>query len=156
MDIAANEVLVEVPILPITITIADSNGNINRIVTCSENLVSLQVATGEIWVPGSYNSDTHFINPITLKIENCISDKFKQFSKESGSWVYKQGAFQIASREVRDLRDSLLKETDWTQLADVVLPTYNKEAWLIYRQALRDISLQLGYPFNISWPTKPG
>lgn len=54
---------------------------------------------------------------------------------------------------VRSTRDTLLKESDWTQMPDVQLP--NKEAWAIYRQALRDITNQLD-PFNITWPTAPG
>lgn len=50
-------------------------------------------------------------------------------------------------------RQSLLFSSDWTQLPDVPLET--KQAWATYRQALRDITTQEGYPFNVIWPTKP-
>lgn len=52
----------------------------------------------------------------------------------------------------RNERDQLLKDSDWTQISDA--PT-NKEAWIIYRQELRDVTLQEGFPFNIVWPEKP-
>lgn len=54
---------------------------------------------------------------------------------------------------VRSTRDQLLKDSDWTQLPDV--PQSLKDAWAIYRQALRDITVQEGFPSNIVWPTTP-
>lgn len=53
----------------------------------------------------------------------------------------------------RSKRFSLLQESDWTQYNDVVLP--NKDEWAAYRQALRDITNQDGWPTNIVWPIKP-
>ena len=50
---------------------------------------------------------------------------------------------------VRAERDAKLAASDWTQLPDVPLAT--KEAWAVYRQALRDITNQPD-PFNITWP----
>lgn len=52
----------------------------------------------------------------------------------------------------RKTRDSLLSESDWTQLADSPV---NKEAWASYRQSLRDVPQQEGFPLNIVWPQKP-
>ena len=54
--------------------------------------------------------------------------------------------------EVRVLRNQLLTECDWTQLADISSET--KEAWTVYRQALRNITTQTN-PFSIEWPVKP-
>ena len=51
------------------------------------------------------------------------------------------------------LRHLLLTRSDWTQLPDV--PSETKEAWAAYRQALRDITKQTGYPYEINWPTVP-
>jgi hypothetical protein len=53
---------------------------------------------------------------------------------------------------IRERRDALIAETDWTQLPDVPLAT--KEAWAAYRQALRDITTQSD-PRSIVWPTPP-
>ena len=54
--------------------------------------------------------------------------------------------------EVRVLRNQLLSECDWTQLADISNET--KELWTSYRAQLRDITSQSN-PFSINWPVKP-
>lgn len=56
------------------------------------------------------------------------------------------------AKNARDTRDRLLSETDWTQVADAPV---NKAAWAAYRQALRDIPQQSGFPTSIDWPVKP-
>lgn len=63
-------------------------------------------------------------------------------------------AQRIANKadEIRSKRDLLLSQSDWTQLADV---SENKEAWSVYRQSLRDIPLQQGFPYNVIWPITP-
>ena len=53
----------------------------------------------------------------------------------------------------RFVRNQLLAESDWTQLPDV--PPSVKEAWASYRQALRDITQQPGFPAEVVWPTRP-
>lgn len=61
-----------------------------------------------------------------------------------------------ASRAIRERRDTLLARTDWKVLPD---SPYNTEALRTYRQALRDLSLQPGFPWNgpddpeCPWPT---
>lgn len=59
---------------------------------------------------------------------------------------------KIAWKEVRNKRDKLIAETDWTQLPDVSQDT--KQRYTEYRQALRDITEQAD-PLAISWPSKP-
>jgi hypothetical protein len=54
--------------------------------------------------------------------------------------------------EVRKERNRLLTASDWTQIPDC---TVDKQAWATYRQALRDITNQSGFPTNVTWPTKP-
>ena len=53
---------------------------------------------------------------------------------------------------IRETRNELLTECDWTQLADI--PSETKVIWSEYRQSLRDITSQTN-PFNITWPVKP-
>ena len=57
--------------------------------------------------------------------------------------------------KVRAQRDTLLQSCDWTQLPDVPLDTPTKEAWVLYRQQLRDVTSQSD-PYNIVWPVAPG
>ena len=53
-------------------------------------------------------------------------------------------------------RNHLLASSDWTQLPDVALTAEQKAEWAVYRQALRDVPAQAGFPENINWPTVPG
>lgn len=53
-------------------------------------------------------------------------------------------------------RDGKLASCDWTQLSDVPLAPEAKTAWAVYRQALRDVPQQVGFPTEITWPTPPG
>jgi hypothetical protein len=54
-------------------------------------------------------------------------------------------------------REVILRETDWTQLPDANknLTDEDKNLWLEYRQKLRDITQQPGWPENIDWPKRP-
>ena len=54
--------------------------------------------------------------------------------------------------QVRAERNTKLIESDWTQLADSVA---DKTAWATYRQALRDVPTQSGFPWTITWPETP-
>jgi hypothetical protein len=76
-------------------------------------------------------------------------------------WSYVDGVFtapadtrtdaEIAA-EVRTERDAKLVSSDWTQVADAPV---DQAAWATYRQALRDIPEQAGFPNTIDWPVAP-
>jgi hypothetical protein len=63
--------------------------------------------------------------------------------------------------EIRARRDTLLAESDWVvtkaieQNAQDGLGVQIPVVWLDYRQALRDIPQQPGFPDNVTWPTAP-
>ena len=57
------------------------------------------------------------------------------------------------AKSVRQQRGEKLKETDWTQVADAPV---DKALWAVYRQALRDVTTQEGFPWDITWPKEPG
>ena len=61
-----------------------------------------------------------------------------------------------AIASVKQRRDRLLSSTDWqvTKATETGQPV--PLPWLSYRQALRDITLQVGYPFTVIWPVLPG
>ncbi len=78
--------------------------------------------------------------------------QYHQFNYETGEWVdTRDTAFYEA--EARAKRLQLLSASDWTQLPDVPLAT--KETWATYRQALRDITDQPGFPVDVIWPASP-
>ena len=56
------------------------------------------------------------------------------------------------AEEVRTERNQKLTESDWTQLADAPV---DKTAWATYRQALRGIPTQSGFPYSVVWPDVP-
>lgn len=53
-------------------------------------------------------------------------------------------------------RNALLAESDWTQLSDAPFSVEQKAEWAVYRQQLRDLTDQTGFPESIMWPAKPG
>lgn len=72
-------------------------------------------------------------------------------AQEQAEYEARMDAERAAS--VRLGRNKKLADCDWTQLAD---STADKAAWATYRQALRDIPSQQGFPWNVTWPTEPG
>lgn len=140
------------------------SGEIARCGICNEIDFDAQAQTGQGVIEGYFTSNVAFVlnQKIVLYTEaqkltkskqpsyNCVWDNktFEWIDLRSG-----QQKFDEASASVKSVRNQLLAESDWTQIADV--PLSNKQEWSIYRQALRDIPEQPGYPFNVSWPSKP-
>ena len=65
--------------------------------------------------------------------------------------VASQEPERLAS-QIRQERNTLLADCDWTQVSDAPV---NQVAWQTYRQALRDVTSQEGFPYSVTWPTKP-
>lgn len=66
--------------------------------------------------------------------------------------VWTTELYPDADQRVRQHRNRLLSQSDWTQVQDSPV---DKEAWAAYRQELRDITLQEGFPANTVWPKEP-
>lgn len=66
----------------------------------------------------------------------------------------RQAYSDAAAKKVRVRRNTLLSDSDWTQVADAPVDT---AAWATYRQALRDITDHANFPYleEADWPTKP-
>lgn len=86
-------------------------------------------------------------------------EMFTEYTDENGdvqTVAAQKTAYDAANTAVRaaaerDKRNELLKETDHYALADVTMP----DAMKTYRQALRDVPQQAGFPSSITWPDKP-
>jgi len=73
-----------------------------------------------------------------------------EWAAEQAAWI--AGANARKSEEIRLERNAKLNATDWTQVADT---TADKTAWATYRQALRNVPTQAGFPNTVVWPVAP-
>jgi len=102
----------------------------------------------------------------SIKLTSCESVDYTKNVKEGipvkvdGEWtqvweITDATPEEIADRTkqqantVRSERDQKLEASDWTQVADAPV---NQAAWAEYRQALRNVPQQEGFPWNIIWP----
>jgi hypothetical protein len=84
--------------------------------------------------------------------------------QQSGKWVQSwdvvdmteaeiEERISVKAADIRAERNRKLAESDWTQLLDAPVA---KDAWAAYRQALRDITQQVGFPTSVEWSISPG
>ena len=76
---------------------------------------------------------------------------------ENGQFVaYDPATDPIATaaqaQSVRAQRNALLSACDWTQLDDAPV---DRATWASYRQELRDLTKQTGFPWSVAWPVAP-
>lgn len=114
-----------------------TTGYVIKTVTGSERLAQLNTKDGQAYIEGRVTE------PDKMVVDGEIVDRPKTEEE-----LYREAVGQVLMRRSAELNGS-----DWTQITDV--PLANKEAWATYRQALRDITAQEGYPFNVIWPTPP-
>ena len=75
----------------------------------------------------------------------------KVHTVEEQETTYNERKSLEESRIIRIKRDKLLQDTDWRFRSDL----NPSQEWKDYCQALRDITTQEGFPWNITWPVKP-
>jgi len=102
--------------------------------------------------------------PETTVYQTAFKDGVEQDAK--GNWVWKWTVSELdaetkaakdaeAAKAVRAQRDRLIAETDWLVIKNLELNQNIPGVWEVYRQALRDIPQQAGFPHNVTWPVKP-
>jgi len=69
--------------------------------------------------------------------------------------AYKATKDAEQAKSVRSTRDSKLAESDWRVIKAAETATTLDAAWATYRQALRDVTAQSGFPWTITWPDAP-
>jgi|TARA_R100000084_G_C4655411_1_gene152532 hypothetical protein len=85
----------------------------------------------------------------THRLRNWVENTNQEWRQ---TWTIQQLPEEQASANVRGKRDRLLADSDWTQLPDAPV---DAAAWETYRTALRDITDQTGFPWNVTWPVAP-
>ena len=92
----------------------------------------------------------YILGPIFTDRAATEDEPAKTAVEQEAEYKAMKDAEQAAN--VRRSRTEKLKDCDWTQIAD---STADKAAWATYRQALRDITAQAGFPWTITWPDAP-
>jgi hypothetical protein len=72
-----------------------------------------------------------------------------EWDAKEAAWV--SNAINRRAEEIRIERNAKLALSDWRMLSDMPSST----SWAAYRQSLRDIPLQVGFPWEITWPQEP-
>ena len=97
----------------------------------------------------NYKYDLYTLDKVIFRdnLEDMISNNLAEWLNKAKEYDYNKCA-----KEIRAKRDRLLNETDWTQMTDTALSESKKEAYRVYRQELRDVPEQEGFPYNVIWP----
>lgn len=124
-------------------------GEILKTGTCSENDLPLQ---GQNVIEGIANDRTQYIeNNIVVDMPSKPNGE-AYFDFDTKQWVLDYSSQQNV---IKKQRAELLSLSDWTQIPNGPLTQEQQQLWAVYRQELRDITSQSGYPFNVVWPTPP-
>lgn len=96
--------------------------------------------------PAPIDNHSLMLDIPTLEADGSLKRVFVQVP-------YSETEARVRWQELRDKRNKLLSETDWTQLSDI--PDNIKAAWATYRQQLRDLPGVVTDPSKCLFPTKP-
>lgn len=138
-----------------------SNGQYSRTISAPiEDFLLMQVKDGEQGFINVDNPSIQYLETdgITLTPIPPKPGEYYVFDYSTKTWVdprSQQQQYDDAATVVIQQRNELLYASDWTQIPNNPLTTAKQQEWAAYRQALRDITIQPGYPFNIVWPTAP-
>jgi len=94
-----------------------------------------------------YNAETHTI--VSGDIEQTSDGDWQK------GWVLQAIPEEDIAQRVRSQRNALLAASDFTQLPDTARDDAERAEWAIYRQALRDVTTQEGFPNTVTWPVTP-
>jgi hypothetical protein len=81
---------------------------------------------------------------------SLTAEELADYNASLSEWT--AGANDRVASALRTERNAKLAKSDWTQVADAPV---DQTAWAVYRQALRDIPDQEGFPNKIEWPIEP-
>jgi len=83
--------------------------------------------------------------------DNIVSHRYT-YENNQFNLIPEPPSVPLTAEEIREIRNNLLLRSDWTQLPDSQV---DKQSWASYRQSLRNITNQSGFPENVTWPTRP-
>lgn len=107
------------------------------------------IITGE-WLHPSLGWIPHTAVRGESEIMDAVFDAF--LALPPAPYVEPAPDLELMAAAARDQRDALMRETDWMVLPDSPLSADDRDKVLAYRQALRDVPAQPGFPVDIVWP----
>ena len=143
-------------------TVFDANGNVQKFYAGN---VSPVKDDNQTVLAGRFIASSHYLKDGAVQEYTNEQKSAKSnmpidaayWSNQSMSWVsLRTDEMRLAEKwiEIRELRDKMLSQSDWTTLPDVPMANEMRQSWASYRQQLRDITLQAD-PFSIVWPIAP-
>jgi len=112
----------------------------------------LEILGAEVVFEGPQAQPTRYQTAYRDGVEQIDGKWYTKYSVADMDDETKTAKDAEQAKSVRNSRTEKLKDSDWTQLAD---STADKTAWAAYRQALRDITSQSGFPWTVEWPVAP-
>ena len=106
-----------------------------------------------LWMPNEHPFPGRYEKLVETTPNNIDGKWYIQFEVVAMTEDEIKTKNSMRSAEILYEREQLLKNSDWTQLPDVDLIEEEVQQWRTYRQALRDITDQPGYPWDINFPT---
>jgi hypothetical protein len=100
--------------------------------------------------PPEYNPSNQNLNQLNPTLVDGEWLQTWQITPASAEEITER--LQRKEAEVRQQRNALLSACDWTQLPD---SPADHETWATYRQELRDVTSQPGFPWDVVWPEAP-
>jgi len=134
-----------------TITIYQSNGKIVGCFNIPDDEINLMVAEN-FYIEKASDPLTQYVKNLQIVDMPSKPGDAYIFDYTTEKWI---GNISEATTEAKNKRNLLLQQSDWTQIPNNPLTVEQQELWAVYRQELRDIPSQSGYPFNVVWPTQP-
>jgi hypothetical protein len=95
----------------------------------------------------------HILGPVFTDTAATETEPAKTAAENEAAYKATKDAEQAKS--VRTTRDTKLAECDWRVIKAAETATTLDAAWATYRQALRDVTGQSGFPWTITWPDAP-
>jgi hypothetical protein len=95
----------------------------------------------------------HVLGPIFTDRPATDTEPAQTAAEQEAAYKAQKDAEQ--SKAMREQRSQKLKETDWVVVKHLERNENIPGAWEVYRQALRDVPTQQGFPWNVTWPEEP-
>lgn len=143
-----------------------ATGEIDSVGSTDTEVLPFDMPDGYSSMQGYGSNATHYVQDGEI-MEYTIEQQISKINKPSYKCAWSNTTFawsdirtpeeqnSDAEGSVISKRDMLLNQSDWVVVRAIDQGTPIPTDWQTYRQALRDISTQSGYPTNVVWPVAP-